>query len=655
MNKRFMNKIQQIFFLSTVFISLQAKSQTNSALEMTRVQFAAKQVISPSPEASELGKYGNIPVSLFTGSPSVSIPLVTLKGNVLKLPVSLSYNSSGFKPEEIAPWTGLGWALNAGGIITRSVSGEPDMDDNYFTTPSSLSSVPTDEYDKQLYYQGVRNKQKETQPDVYYFNFMGHSGKFLVYPDGQIISKEKSLLNIIRLTGNLGEKVYTLIDEQGVQYEFSELEKTTITPLDDQPNAPTMVVRNFVSAWYLSKVISPYGNEVLSFEYYSPTISQNTVSNSISNQSITYTIANDMSPNWEFQQPTSTINTFHPPSVSIWKKFLKRITLTKNTTVIGYIDFESAVNERQDLGDADFDGERLLKKVKLFSTKDTVNTVVKEFNLGYEYFGISQPEIPVSYRRLKLKTVQEISLDQVSLASLPPYTFYYNGENATMPQRFTSGLDHWGYYNGQSNMFGSSPTLLPTVNVVAPYIGGSRGLGANRDPDIVYTTLTVLEKITYPTGGYTLFEYEGNKGTLWNSAPANNSVGGVRIKKMVDYSFPNKPAIVKLYEYKNEDGISSGFYTGMPYYYETSQFENFTQCLGQHLIKSYSATISANSVFGLGSIQGSHIGYSRVTEFQTDLSTNQSLGKTVYYYEIRGFNEIDDQVGNGDLKKTRSF
>src|SRR5690554_352982 len=123
-----------LMLLLTIVIINNAPAQ--DAAETARMQFRAKQIVPPSPEAAELGKYGNVPVSLFTGTPSISIPLVEMKGNTLTLPVSLSYNASGFRPEEIAPWTGLNWSLNAGGVITRSVQGRPDVSNNYFTSPS---------------------------------------------------------------------------------------------------------------------------------------------------------------------------------------------------------------------------------------------------------------------------------------------------------------------------------------------------------------------------------------------------------------------------------------------------------------------------------------------------------------------------------------
>src|SRR4051812_19271228 len=79
--------------------------------------------IPPSPEASALGKYGDIQVSLATGIPNISIPFFDINTNDFSLKLNLSYHASGIKVEEIAPSTGLGWSLNAGGVITRVIRG----------------------------------------------------------------------------------------------------------------------------------------------------------------------------------------------------------------------------------------------------------------------------------------------------------------------------------------------------------------------------------------------------------------------------------------------------------------------------------------------------------------------------------------------------
>ncbi len=46
-------------------------------------------IIPPSPEASSLGKYADIPISLFTGTPQISIPIYTIRGHKHQLPISV--------------------------------------------------------------------------------------------------------------------------------------------------------------------------------------------------------------------------------------------------------------------------------------------------------------------------------------------------------------------------------------------------------------------------------------------------------------------------------------------------------------------------------------------------------------------------------------
>src|SRR5205085_5647371 len=61
-----------------------------------------------------------------TGSPTISIPLFTVTGNKIAAGVSLGYSSTGIRVDEIASRAGMGWVLNAGGVVTRTVRGRPD-------------------------------------------------------------------------------------------------------------------------------------------------------------------------------------------------------------------------------------------------------------------------------------------------------------------------------------------------------------------------------------------------------------------------------------------------------------------------------------------------------------------------------------------------
>src|ERR1700722_14091171 len=73
-----------------------------------------------TPEAAAFTKYGNIPVSTYTGTANVSVPLYTIQEGDINLPISVNYHTGGIKVQEEATWVGLGWSLDAGGQITRA-------------------------------------------------------------------------------------------------------------------------------------------------------------------------------------------------------------------------------------------------------------------------------------------------------------------------------------------------------------------------------------------------------------------------------------------------------------------------------------------------------------------------------------------------------
>src|SRR6266700_2874972 len=112
------NRLSTLFTiaLSGCFFSISAQDSANTI----------GNVSISSPTAASLGKYGDIPVSFHTGIPEISVPIYTIKTGSLLLPIGISYHASGLKVQEQASWVGAGWALNAGGVITREVRGAAD-------------------------------------------------------------------------------------------------------------------------------------------------------------------------------------------------------------------------------------------------------------------------------------------------------------------------------------------------------------------------------------------------------------------------------------------------------------------------------------------------------------------------------------------------
>ena len=70
-----------------------------------------------TPDVFQFIKYGEIPVSEYTGVANINIPIYTIKEDDYDLPVNLSYHSGGVRVNEEASWVGLGWDIQFGSIV----------------------------------------------------------------------------------------------------------------------------------------------------------------------------------------------------------------------------------------------------------------------------------------------------------------------------------------------------------------------------------------------------------------------------------------------------------------------------------------------------------------------------------------------------------
>ncbi|OIR12068.1 hypothetical protein GALL_63190 [mine drainage metagenome] len=629
-----------LLFMIIIEQSIGQSSPTDYSYANDKLNFKASRVIPPSPDAAALGQYGNVQVSLFTGTPKIGVPLYEIGGKNVNLSIDMSYNASGFKPQDIASWVGLGWTLNAGGVITRSVMGNPDNSSNYFYANNAYANTSrlTNLYSTYNYIDSIQKGYNETQPDVYYFNFGSYSGKFFVTPDLQIIKKEKNNLNISAQGINYidaSSSSFTIVDEKGNTYLFAAAEMSFMQ-LDDglASNQSIILSYNYPSSWYLSSITSADGNERMVFNYSSVASGQTMMNNYLQNNSVTYDHNTRVTSNFTYETFVSN-NIFPPPTVTITgKKYLQSVVFYKGPQAYTTVNFETVTNQRQDLDHTQFPGEQLLQDIKIYNQSG----IIKQYNFSYSYFNNST--YPTNYynKRLRLDNIQEIAVDGVT-ANKPPYTFSYN--NNPIPTYTLAGLDHWGFYNNTDNI----STLVPNYSIPGDIT--QYGSGANREPDINGSSTAILQQITYPTGGYTTFQYELHQGIDSHDGVTLHNVGGLRVKSITDYSFTSKQATTKSYSYLTNSGTSSGL-TTMPNYASFSSSHHYADGTSPDY-DIYYMTLSANSVFGLGTIQGSHIGYAQVTETQTDPATNNSLGKTVYRYNILAPNQNDDNISNGEL------
>lgn len=312
------------FFLLLGGIGELRAQQASLPVEVARLEFKARQSLPVAPEAAQLGKYGNVPVSLFTGAPQISIPLYEFKGQMLSLPVNLSYNNGGFKPGEVSTWVGMGWSLNAGGVITRGVMGNLDIAENYYDNGPLVVPSSSDVFAYQDFLKQMKMEIRDLQPDVYYYNFAGRSGKFMVLPDKSIVKKERDNLTI---RYNYPDE-FIIIDENGTTYRFADPERTRMQLMDDaEPEAPPRRSYEYNSSWYLTSMVSANNMERLNFTY--QTTTEGAITEEISkNRSVTLSMIRTQvpPPQSEYTEQSSAF-TASPPFLWARRKFLSDLLL----------------------------------------------------------------------------------------------------------------------------------------------------------------------------------------------------------------------------------------------------------------------------------------------------------------------------------------
>lgn len=212
-------------------------------------------VVLPAPNAGSLGKYGDVPVSYFTGVPNVSIPLYTVQDGPLALPVSLDYHASGIRVAEPASWVGLGWSLNAGGIITRTVLGTPDdsgVSFGYYWYGNQLLN-PELAVPPSTQIPEVARGQRDGEPDLFTFSFAGYSGKFMFDKDriARFIPRSDLKIEVVPASTNSQFVRFVIITPDGVRYTFGNLpgESTTDNPGIEVQQVPTQMKPTRIAAW----------------------------------------------------------------------------------------------------------------------------------------------------------------------------------------------------------------------------------------------------------------------------------------------------------------------------------------------------------------------------------------------------------------------
>lgn len=516
---------KQYKFLSLIFLLFTLTGIKHVFSQLNTDPIAnLRSVMPPSPNASALGKYTDWPVSLYTGIPSVNLPIYDLQGRSITIPIAINYHAGGNKVGEIASWVGLGWSLNAGGIISRSVKGLPDetINSGYFAmrlgyaNPSDMASSSSEAYWK-THAKNAADNSADSEPDIFSLNALGKSYKLLFNGDGSITtipySKIKITHNLIGLTSpSIG--TFTVWLEDGTKLIFGSDNGYIETTYNNRNPS----LESFVSSWCLKSVASTTG-EIINFSYSNGTIKQDA-----------YFSQSDVI---EFQTSIGSNSTCAPVTHSGSSRAEIQTVYTRDISLIesDLIKLEFVKNNTERL---DLEGGNALSEINIFSKK--IQSYIRRYALNYEFSTaatgnemLGQAIYPSYFRkRLKLAAIQEKAGDGTVVKT---WTYEYNTE--PLPSRRSYAQDHWGFYNGAL----SNTSLLPPIYFALPnnslhssnrkytgFMPSMHNIGGKREGNGTFTQAEILTKINYPTGGYTSFTYEPNTTTVTEELFADNTL-----------------------------------------------------------------------------------------------------------------------------------
>ncbi|WP_123868238.1 DUF5977 domain-containing protein [Flavobacterium hercynium] len=632
-----------------------------------------------SPNTAALEKFGEIPVSLFTGTPDISIPLHVIETGSIKVPISLSYHPSSVKPNVNPGWVGLGWNLNSYGSISRQMRKSPDEIDfaspgsmayvrsyypapNSKNDPSSMDLQVANWYSKEKLEEYADNSapdiNKDVEADEFSFNFLGHSGKFYydavtqkwvvvsnenikIEMDGFIsfvdrlkeLDKYKGLRKDLdnngfssltnQFQGQNDEKSrafkgFTLITEDGTRYSFGGVEAIEFT---SYYYSPTFNDVN-TDTWLLNKIVDVNGNSV-EFKYERTYVNCNLYDNYYFGGLAWWNLRNGYLDNSSqvWLDPKNT-----HPRMKVTGSYIYPVNLTKIITKNETVEFSSQIATTL----------KYPENVMKLNMKDVNPSspssypYLENFNYVTDWFkwlnlyGLYiKSNVNGNYVKKYTFDYYENSNQRLALKGInkffdrttQKYTFTYNNLESLPNSLMGPMTDHWGFLNSYDN--GAFGSLFPF-----------EAKNANRN----YVTLGLLKTINYPTNGYTEFDWESNSYSQVVSKTRNGLDaysgfgGGSRIKEIRSFSDTNILASKKSYYYVkgysaavNVNALaSSGVLNGIPKYEFVTAKEPVRESRSGYYKVEYSET-SQNTISNYSYAgHGAPVGYDEVVEANLD-------------------------------------
>lgn len=562
-----------------------------------------------SPNAASFGSHGEIPVSLYSGKPEISVNLYEVTDGPVKLPISLVYDAAGVRPEQHPGWVGMNFILSTHYAVTRTVRDAPDDnkpnastlgEHGYAYHTALLNGVDWSQNTGIIAIANTTLNQIhiDTEPDEFNFSAPGFSGKFYLGSDAKwkVQSERPVRVQLINsgipvyppftpptFTGNQWDSFnnqhyaqhfegFIITDELGTQYIFGGGDNSSMEySLDFFNQGKSNWTCN---SWYLKSIVQPAGQAIQFLYERGDFVAQMYIA--IYNKMARVNGGNLFScSNW-----SSLIGQMGPYNGKLISPiYLKQIT-ADNFRIIYNTSVSNELPYSQDIFAPYINGLSL--SIPGFTKRDYLTYLYDCFypiNTAPNNCGspsLAQLLAKLKWRKLDKiviqngggSTIKEFELTFNNIATerlmlqkveeksgynankLPAYEFsYYTDPQLSLPPYCKSHTDHWGFNNGKM------------INVNTDFNDfGNYGLNSRNPASLEkYYRLGSLSQIKYPTGGITKFWFEPHRYSKevklkrWegeDSFASNQTAGGLRIREVVSYD-PGLvlPFVTKKYYY----------------------------------------------------------------------------------------------------------
>lgn len=505
-------------------IAMLTLSPAARAQQETQLTGPANFEYMPSAQVWGFMRYGNHPVDHYTGTARVNIPIYTYKDKDFEIPIGIGYASGGFIPARQTGILGLNWFLNAGGSITREIRGTPDdfmgnQENNHWVPDGFLlrdvtysdellqNFAPANSFVNSYIYganAGEGAPVRETESDIYHFNFMGYSGTFHYGGDGKPrvynTNGNHGLFKIEQHLTGIGESYIIITTGDGFKYTFGGeeefLERKMATTCVGGPNIHPGFNFHFqlspIITWHLREIEAPNKRKV-TFEYENGHLPLSFLGTDRQerNENLIVTYHRKLWDKDLFDDEAyrySRIWSTTSEAISIIKTtYLKSISINNG---LCRIDLTYSRKEAVEDGSSP-DGYsssfiQPLKKLDKIEIYDAAKNSIRNCILQYRAVD-------------KCRNL----LDKFTISGEGDYTLsYYNDK--PLPSLRNNGIDFWGYYNGRDDINKKFPDVDIDSALEEKIVSGIK------NPHSGYSILGNLKRITYPTKGYTDFEYESH-------------------------------------------------------------------------------------------------------------------------------------------------